>query len=229
MNHRRGREKRSAFITKILVSLNVLVFAYELYLQYVGGNAIELFFSRYALVPQQIFAGENLSSFATHMFIHGNIYHLIFNCIPMYFFGSYLERDIGSPRFAGIFFLSGVIGGLAYLVTDGMRSPNAPVLGASAAVFGVVGTVTLLHPLKFAWALLFPLPIVIFSALYVFVASALVTGGYIGNIAHSAHLGGMASGMILAFKIRPARALLGFIAFVCILAVILFLFLRVIG
>lgn len=228
MDHQRRRVKRSAIITKILVSLNVLVYAYEFYLQF-KGNAIELFFSRYALVPQQIFAGENLSSFVTHMFVHGNIYHLIFNCIPLYFFGSYLERDIGSARFVGVFFISGIIGGLAYLVTEGMRVPGTPVLGASAAVFGIVGTVTLLHPLKFAWALLFPLPVVIFSALYVLVATALVTGGYVENIAHSAHLGGMASGMIFAFRVRPTRALLGFIAFVCILAAILFLFFQVVG
>lgn len=157
------------------------------------------------------------------MFLHGSIFHLLFNCIPLFFFGSFLERDIGSLRFTVVYFTSGVVGGLVYLIVEGLKSPFVPVLGASGAIFGVVGTVTLLHPFKFAWSLLFPFPVVLFSAIYILIATALVMGGYIGYIAHSAHLGGLVYGMFLAFAIRPTRALIGLIVFVTVLTGVVFL------
>lgn len=218
--------KRRAIVAPLLVGVNFLVYAYQFYIEFRGGSgALEELFAEFALIPARILTGEGLHALLTHMFLHGSFFHLLFNCIPLFFFGSFLEKDIGSPRFTVIYFTSGVVGGFVYLIAEGLRSPFVPVLGASGAIFGVVGTVTLLHPFKFAWSLLFPFPVVLFSAIYILVATALVIGGYIGYIAHSAHLGGLIYGMLLAFAIRPTRALIGLIILSIVLAGVLLLFL----
>ncbi|HID91321.1 TPA: rhomboid family intramembrane serine protease, partial [Candidatus Bathyarchaeota archaeon] len=112
----------------LFVLANIAVFAYKLHLRLKEGDpAFELFCYNYGLIPREVLTGRSLHSLVTHMFLHGSFLHLLFNCVPLYFFGSYLERDIGSAKFTAVYLCSGVLGGLAYLISEGLRSPGAPV------------------------------------------------------------------------------------------------------
>ena len=84
--------------------------------------------------------GAEIWSFVTYSFLHANLAHLGFNAIWFAAFGSPLARRFGSARFLAFFAVTSAAGALAYLVTN----PNelAPVIGASAAISGMMGGAT---------------------------------------------------------------------------------------
>ena len=55
----------------------------------------------------------------THMFMHGNIFHIVFNMFGLWMFGSILENLWGPKRFFQFYMICGIVAGLAYLLTDG--------------------------------------------------------------------------------------------------------------
>jgi membrane associated rhomboid family serine protease len=73
-------------------------------------------------------------TFVTYMFLHGSIWHILFNMMGLYFFGPRVEQRLGGDRFLWLYFLSGISGALLSL----LLAPGAPIIGASAAIFGVV-------------------------------------------------------------------------------------------
>ena len=70
----------------------------------------------------------------TYMFLHGGFTHILFNMMGLYFFGPRLEQRLGPTRFARLYFISGIAGALL----SSVLAPHAALIGASAAVFGVM-------------------------------------------------------------------------------------------
>ncbi len=127
----------------------------------------------------------------TYMFLHAGLMHLIFNMIGLFFFGPRLEARLGARGFLGLYFLSG-LGGAAFSFAF---SYGAPVVGASAAVYGIIIGFAMYWPRE---------PIYIYGVLPVqarWLATAIVVislysgiSGSGGGTAHFAHLGGLAVG-----------------------------------
>ena len=131
----------------------------------------------------------------TYAFLHGGIWHILFNMIALWQFGPRVEQLFGTPRFVR-FYLFCALGGAA--LHFALSRGNSVMLGASAAVFGVM------YAFAHAWPrtmLLFfgVIPMQVrwyvtgFAALSLFFA---VTSGDAG-VAHWAHLGGFVTAMIL--------------------------------
>ena len=134
----------------------------------------------------------------TYMFLHTGVLHLAFNLLALYIFGPPVEERIGSRAFIGFYLTSGLGGAiLSYALM--LLPHSAPVLGASAAVYGVM--------LAFAWywpdepIYVFPLPepvlakwLVIFFVL-LSLTLALIPSLQPG-VAHVAHLGGFATAFL---------------------------------
>ena len=127
----------------------------------------------------------------TYMFLHANITHILFNMLGLYFFGPRLETVLGSAKFLLLYFISGVSGGLLSFIF----APNAPIVGASAAVFGVFYGFARYWPKEqlYVWGL-FPV-----QARWMVVGMTVLSliGGFSGfeqGIAHFAHLGGFVGG-----------------------------------
>ncbi len=124
----------------------------------------------------------------TYMFLHAGPGHVFWNMLMLFFFGRRVETRLGGRGFLWLYFLSGV-GGAAFSF---VFSFGAPVVGASAAVYGVV----------IAFAMFWPEPIYIWGVLPVparwlavaFVAMGLYSGTSGDGTAHFAHLGGLAVG-----------------------------------
>jgi membrane associated rhomboid family serine protease len=143
----------------------------------------------------------------TSIFLHGSLTHLFFNMLALFFFGPLLERRIGSGRFLALYFGSGILAGLAQVIVF----PASAVLGASGAIFGVLGALTVLSPNMIIYLYFVPLKMVyatiLFAALDLF---PMITGTPDG-IAHIAHLAGLAIGLTAGFwyreknKIKNAR------------------------
>ncbi|MEK6908818.1 MAG: rhomboid family intramembrane serine protease [Nanoarchaeota archaeon] len=129
--------------------------------------------------------------FLTAIFLHGGFAHLLYNTFALAFFGSMLERFLGSKRFLMVFFVTGL---LANIVSVNFYNSS---LGASGAIFGVIGALVAIRPLMFVWAFGFPMPL--FIAGIIWAAGDLIGLFVPSNVANLAHLSGMFFGLILGF------------------------------
>jgi membrane associated rhomboid family serine protease len=136
----------------------------------------------------------------TYMFLHGGFAHIAFNMLALFFFGPRVEDRMGSRRFLIMYFLSGISGALLQM----LLSP-APMVGASAGIFGVMLCFAHYwphHPIHI-WGVL-PVParllIVVTTVIAVFSG---IGGG--GNVAHFAHLGGYAGAFLYLRWIERGR------------------------
>ena len=137
--------------------------------------------------------------FLTSIFLHTDISHLFFNVIALFIFGIYLERMVGRRTFIIIFFTSGILGNVGYLLTA--TDPLTPAIGASGAVYGIIGTLAALAPFMIIYVYgLLPMPMVVAAIIYGF----LDFGGLFvsSRIAHGAHLAGMFVGIAFGLFLR---------------------------
>ncbi len=159
----------------------------------VVGPTIEYYF----VLSPAVWTGE-VWQLVTYMFLHGGVFHVLFNMLAVWMFGKELEMTWGSRTFFKYYMTCGVGGGLTYLVfSDGY------VYGASGAVFGVLLAFGMTFPDQIiVMSLLFPIKakyMVMIYGLITFLNIARPSGD---NIAHLAHLGGMIFGF---FYLRGRR------------------------
>lgn len=131
----------------------------------------------------------------TSMFLHGGLIHLLFNMLGLFMFGPLLESKIGTKNFLILYFACGLLGNLGYIVTSG--GGNIGVLGASGAIYGVLGALAILQPSLIVFVGFVPLPIY-FAAIFWFIMEFTygITGSQTG-IANFAHLFGLIGGLAL--------------------------------
>ena len=210
----RKESGRPGILTWILIALNVAVF---LVVFSAPDPIMTGLFDRFSLSQGTAF---QLWRWLTSMFLHANATHLFFNMIGLYFFGRILENEMKPQWFLSIYFASGFLGSLAFILTS-----TVPVVGASAAIFGLMGAVMLLKPLEKVYVFLFPLPLGIVAALYIITESfvAYYQPGF-GNVAHIAHLGGIATGALFALSFSPAKALKGLFMLGLLVAIVIMLY-----
>ncbi len=139
-------------------------------------------------------AWQEVWRFITSIFLHGDLPHLLYNGFALVLFGSILERLIGGKKFLIVFFVSGI---LANLVSVNFYQAS---LGASGAVFGIIGALIIVRPGQMVWAFGLPMPIFIAGILWVIgdVIGLFVPSG----IANIAHLSGLGFGLVLGFWFR---------------------------
>ena len=131
----------------------------------------------------------------TSVFLHGSISHLVFNMFALIVFGLLLEGEIGSRRFLIIFFLTGIV---ASIVSSIFYNAS---LGASGAIFGVIGTLAILRPMMTVWAFGVPMPMIIAATAWGFIDILSIPADT--GIANLAHIAGLFSGIFIGFLIRP--------------------------
>lgn len=166
-----------------LVIANVIAF----FLQLTQGGITRAF----AFVPQLVLVRP--WTIVTYMFLHGGMSHILFNMITLLFFGPKVEQRLGPRRFAILYFVSGLSGAVLSM----MLAPGAPIIGASAAIFGVTLAFARFWPdtTLLIWGIL-PAPawlMVIGTTIFSLFAGFT---GMSGGIAHFAHLGGYAGAFI---------------------------------
>ena len=135
----------------------------------------------------------------SYSFLHGDFFHIAFNMFAVWMFGSQIERVWGSKRLALTFFSAVITGGIAHLLVGAMiGSDGAPVIGASAGVFGILLAYALVFPHNRVMLLFppIPLPAPVFVGLYAALELYLGVTGTQAGVAHFAHLGGLIGGWI---------------------------------
>ncbi len=151
----------------------------------------------FAFTPELAF--EMPWTFVTSIFLHADIAHLFFNMFAMIMFGLALESRIGSNKFLVIFFASGILGSIGYMLTS--TDPSIPAVGMSGAIFGIMGTLAILMPTTMVFiGGFFPMPMifaVVFWGISEFLGLFVPSG-----IARGAHLGGLLIGVLYGFYLR---------------------------
>ncbi len=205
------------------VVIAIIVANIAVYVVQVGLSETETarFLLDYALVPARIIdVGNNPLSFLTILsstFLHGGIFHLAINMWTLWLFGPALESRYGAFGFLGFYLICGICAGLAHLAFN--LGSEVPAVGASGAIAGILGGFTLLHlgaritlivPILI-FPLLFTLPAAIYTALWF---GFQIIPGLLeldaaqpkAGIAWWAHIGGLATGMVLARLMPDSQA-----------------------
>jgi membrane associated rhomboid family serine protease len=77
----------------------------------------------------------------TAMFLHASILHIAFNMYALWVIGRLVEQYLGTARYIGLYFVSGLAGSAGAL----LQAPFTPVLGASGAIFGILGAMLVIE------------------------------------------------------------------------------------
>lgn len=191
---RMRRQSPPMSMVKRLIIANITILVLEAF----DPNLLNLF----ALSWPQLSAGYFWTPL-THMFTHAGFWHLFGNMFGLYIFGPPVERVLGSRRFLTLYLFCGFIGAGLWLLFN--FNSTIPVVGASGAVFGIMGAAAVLFPNQ--KMIVFPLfmtmklkTLVICYAIFEAIQElqvSITSDGRTGGIAHIAHLGGLGAGMLL--------------------------------
>ncbi|MEV0828594.1 rhomboid family intramembrane serine protease [Nonomuraea rubra] len=126
-----GNVVRTPFVSYALLIINVLVFG----AQYLIGDRIT---GELAMWPAGVAVYGEYHRLITAAFVHGGVFHILFNCWALYVVGPYLERAFGHVRYVALYLISALGGSVLGLWLDPLGQPT---VGASGAIFGLFGAV----------------------------------------------------------------------------------------
>jgi len=187
----------SAPITKLLIAANVAIYLITVEqggggLNNPGGN---LLFRWILLGANPGYPGigdlahdHQWYRLVTSMFLHANLLHIAFNMYALWVIGTPVEQYLGRARYLGLYFVSGLAGSAGALVL----TPHNPTLGASGAVFGVLGSMMILE-----WQITGRLAGNAMTWIAINLVVDFVYNGFGGAISIGAHIGGAIGGILI--------------------------------
>lgn len=197
-----------------LIALNVLV-----YFVLQGGGIREVseasvlsyglipaVFNDYVDLPPQLAVVPDWMTILTYSFLHGDLWHLVGNMVFLWVFADNVEDAFGHVRFVLFYALCAVGAGYAFVLTD--PASQAPVIGASGAVAGVVAAYLMLHPKQKVWVLALGRVPLRLHAMWVlgfwvvFQVYSIVVAQPGDQTAWWSHIGGLISGALLVLVLR---------------------------
>lgn len=192
-------------VTVLLIVANALVYCHQsnvFYSENGGYEAEYEFLLSWALVPDAFFSGD-LHGLLSHMFLHGDILHLLGNMLILWAFSCTLEEAWGPGTLFGFYILFGIVAGLAHALTN--WGSEIPMVGASGAIAGLMGAYGLMFGAKskirtFVFIMFRGFVVEIPAGVYCFgwfimqVWSSYESGEGSGGVAWWAHIGGFLAG-----------------------------------
>ncbi len=163
------------------------------------------FWKYIAISPNNILAGKYLWTFITSMFMHAGILHLLVNMLSLVFVGSLVEKLIGKKRYLTFYLASGIFASVffilvSYFTGQGLESY---AVGASGALFALIGFLMLITPNLPVYMMFIPIPIKMkYAATLMLAILWLISLAANIPIGNTAHLGGLIAGLIYGFYIR---------------------------
>lgn len=181
-------------VVRNLIFINLIVYIITMYAVPSSFNYLALF----PLSTGQFGAWQTI----THMFLHGGILHIALNMLVLWQFGNPLEKYVGTKNFLILYFVSGIMGGLLWMLFG-----TAAAVGASGAISGILGAYLFFAP-DMKVLFFFFIPMKLKYAIYLFAGISLVfgiiaifstsTNGAM-HLAHMAHLGGLIGGFLVGY------------------------------
>jgi len=179
-----GRSFAGTVVGKLIIA-NVAVFILQqLFRPY--------FDQLFALQPRAVVENFYIWKIVSYMFLHGSVFHLLFNMVVLFFLGTTLEMTWGANRFLKYYLACGAGAGLLHMLI----SYNTSVIGASGATYGVMMAFAMLYPNQIV-LFMFLFPIKIKYLVGGFFAMDLILGLFANDgVAHFAHIGGALTGLL---------------------------------
>ncbi len=198
-------KKRSFFdslsLNTILIIINVTLFFIFTILIKLGYLSIDFV----AIRPSNIVGGKYLWTFLTSMFMHAGFFHLLVNMFSLFFVGSLIEKIIGRKRYFYFYLISGIFAG-AFFVLLSLFFPGdfgVYAVGASGALFGLIGLLMLLTPNLPVYVMFIPIPIKMkYAAPGMLILLWIISIAGNISIGNTAHLGGLVAGLIYGVFLR---------------------------
>lgn len=154
--------------------------------------------------PELVYVPDG-ATYITYAFLHGDFWHLAGNMLFLWIFGDNVEDALGHLRFLAFFVLCAAAGALLH----GLIIPRsqAPLIGASGAIAGIVAAYLMLHPKVKIWILAFgriPLRIPAWVALALWIGFQFAMLAFMGEdeVSWAAHVGGILAGAALVLVMR---------------------------
>ena len=179
-------------ITKALMLICTAVFSLQSFVP------LDLWFALWPVQSQRFYPWQVLS----YAFLHGSLFHLFFNMLGLWMFGSELERLWGQKRYVHFLLAGALAAAVAQLVVTLLTGSRTPTVGASGSLFALLLAFGMLFPNRIIMPLFPPIPmkartfVIVFGGLELLLGSGLL-GGIGSGVAHFAHLGGMVGGFLM--------------------------------
>ena len=171
---------------------------------------------RLGVVPRAVFEQLAIWQLVTYMFLHGDVFHILFNMLLLWMFGTELERTWGTRFFTKYYFVTGIGAAVTSLVWSISPLPFADsmydsvMIGASGAVYGILLAYALYFPHRpILMYFVFPVPAKYFVMIMGAIAFLSSIGSAGTGVAHTAHLGGLVVGYLYlkGLRLRPLAEL----------------------
>ena len=205
--------KKTPFVTWIIIIICFLIFFYQSNLNIVEYNKFIFSFGLIpAILSNQFELPENLNiihpilTLISSAFLHAGWMHILGNMFYLWIFGDNVEDAMGTLNFIFFYLICAISGGILQVLVN--SSSITPMVGASGAIAGILGSYFMLYPKAnvkvFFWFLIFfrtinvPAWIVLsiwIAGQFMSAPSSLLNGG--GGVAYFAHIGGFLTGIIL--------------------------------
>lgn len=181
-----------ASAVKVLIIANVAIFLIQTIFKLARmGGVMETLFG---FVPELVTTRFFVWQFVTSMFLHGGLMHIFFNMLGLFFFGPELEFLWGKRRFLTFYFACGILANVFLYVLN--IHNMVPTIGASGAVYGILGAFAALFPDRQIIVYIFPVKVKYFVG-FLFILSLFGTLGLEGGggISDASHLAGLGFGI----------------------------------
>lgn len=166
-------------VTWSLIAITVAVFVSQQVTQAVGFPIVDYYG---VFRPGWLFAMPWTP--ITALFLHGSVLHILFNMYSLFVFGPILEQMLGRVRFLALYLVAGLGGSVAVAVL----APGGGVLGASGAIFGLMGAYFVIARRLGGNNV----------QILLVIGLNLVAGFFISNVSWQAHMGGLITGCVIA-------------------------------
>ncbi len=184
-------------VTKVLMLVCVAMFCLQAFLP------LELWFALWPMSSGRFMPWQPLS----YAFLHGDLFHLLFNMLGLWMFGSELERLWGQKRYIHFMVAGIVAAALTQMLLVTVMGSRAYTVGISGGIFALLLAFGMLFPNRTVMLLIPPIPMKAKTFVWVFGALELLLGlgllnfifgnGTTDDVAHFAHLGGMLGGFLM--------------------------------
>ena len=192
------KNMRPAYINWILILVNMIIFV----IMEIKGNTLDTSYmlSHGALNVQLILKEGEYYRLFTSMFMHAGFSHLFNNMLVLFFIGDNLERAVGHLKYFIMYILGGLLANIAALIYYNIADINVCCVGASGAIFSVVGALFYIVIVNKGH-----LEDLSASKLGLFIVMSIYLGLRSATTSNSAHIGGLVAGFILAALIYRKR------------------------
>ena len=207
-------KKEEPVVTKFLVLINVLLFLVLLF----SGEPMS---TRFGVNNEHVIMGKEYYRLFSAIFAHADFIHLGVNMYALYIIGSQIENFLGKTRYLAVYLFSGILGSLFSIA---LNDPNVISVGASGAIFGLMGSL-----LYFGYHYRIYLSVALKNQIIPILLINLALGFVIPGIDNFAHIGGLIGGVTatmavgLKYKTSTIERINGLVISIILLAFMVFL------